>query len=160
MSSPMRASKEEREAAKAAERAAKDAIKARRDAIKAQRAVYKGWAAGLKAKETPEVKEGLAHAADADFMVLGGGLPTLLRVLKSKVWACVCGGRGVCVCMWGAGWALCASVGSRRRWVPVNAHASLWRSLAVIHAPTPRSAPRFFLFPRALTTPSVAGEDD
>jgi hypothetical protein len=86
--SPARVSKEEREAAKAADRAAKDAVKARKDAIKAQRTVYKGWCALLKSKEVGEVKEGLTHCTDPDFMTLGGGLVTLLRVLKSKVRVC------------------------------------------------------------------------
>ena len=85
MSSPGKVSKEEREAAKASEKAAKEAVKARKDAIKDVKATYKAWAGLLKSKETAEVKAGLEHANDADFMTLGGGLSTLLRVLKSKV---------------------------------------------------------------------------
>lgn len=77
-------SKEEKEAAKAAEKAAKEAVKARKAAIKDTKAGYKEGARLLKSKDVAELKAGLAHCSNADFMTLGGGLAALVKATKTK----------------------------------------------------------------------------
>lgn len=79
------ASKQEREAAKAAEKAAKEAVKLRKATIKTVKAEYKEYARLLRSKDLAELKSGLVHCSNNDFMTIGGGLVALVKASKSKV---------------------------------------------------------------------------
>ncbi len=86
ISAPVKLSKEEREAQKEADRLAKEAVKARKASIKSLKAQYKEYGRLLKSKDLTELNSGIANCNNTEFMSIGGGLASLVKASKAKVW--------------------------------------------------------------------------